>query len=373
MIPGITASGKIRQLFSGAFISFFLLLTLTSNEVFSQAQKDTIAKKDTIVQKDSTVKKDTIFFKDGSIMVGKIKKIKLGVVTFDPSDANDITVKLLRLRTMAAVRKVFRIETVDKKAYYGKLLPADTNYVRVTPGVDSLLYLEDISVLTPYGNSVLQRLSGNVGVGYNYTRSSNFGRLNYNTNVVYTTQRDEISVSASGIYSMTDTSFTRDNENLSLKYNNYFTPTWFVTILASYQRNLELGLERRFQQGLGIGGKFLKKRSVYAWSRSGAVINQERSTEDVKTGPLTELYTQLEFNFFKLARPAFTFDVSQAFYYNLSQSGRFRNDGRVDISWDIISDFKMTLGFFNNFDSQPPTEGSRKFDFGINFGVNYIF
>ncbi|HXB31656.1 MAG TPA: hypothetical protein VNW49_17665, partial [Puia sp.] len=39
--------------------------------------------------------KDTIFFRNGSIILGEVKMIKLGVITFDPDDANDITVQLI--------------------------------------------------------------------------------------------------------------------------------------------------------------------------------------------------------------------------------------------------------------------------------------
>ena len=52
----------------------------------------------------------TIFFRNGTIVIGKIKNAKLGVVTFDPDDANDITVQLRRLKSMAATSTVFRIE-----------------------------------------------------------------------------------------------------------------------------------------------------------------------------------------------------------------------------------------------------------------------
>jgi hypothetical protein len=48
--------------------------------------------------------RDTIYFKNGTTVIGKIKKIKLGVMTFDPDDANDITIQLKNLRTMALHR-----------------------------------------------------------------------------------------------------------------------------------------------------------------------------------------------------------------------------------------------------------------------------
>ena len=322
----------------------------------------------------SQFRKDTLFFNNGSIIIGEIKKIKLGVINFDPADANDITVQLRNLKALSAVSRVFRIETVNENVYFGKLKPGkEKNSVTLIGADSSILYLQNISVMYPYERSFIQRFSGDVGLGYSYTRSSNFGRINFNGNVSYASQREEILLSTSAIYTMTDTSFTRDNENLSSKYNYYFSPSWFGTVLVSYQRNLELGLQRRFQEGLGAGNKFITNKNIYAWARSGLVFNQEKSTEDVTTGTLTEWFTQVEFNLFKFTRPEINLDISQTFYYSLSQNGRFRNDGDVNISWEIIDDLKLNLGFYNNYDSKPPVKGRKQFDFGVNFGISYSF
>src|SRR3954452_12502294 len=85
----------------------FLFLLIIAETVFSQTLKD------------------TIFFNNGTIVIGKIKKVKLGVLTFDPDDANDIDVQLRNLRTIAAERDVFRIETTRQVIYYGKLIPSE--------------------------------------------------------------------------------------------------------------------------------------------------------------------------------------------------------------------------------------------------------
>src|SRR5215510_14860606 len=80
-------------------------------------------------------RKDTVFLNNGSMIIGEVKKIRLGVLTFDPDDANDITVQLRNLKTLAAVSEVFRIETVKQNAYYGKLLPdSNSNYVKLAQG-----------------------------------------------------------------------------------------------------------------------------------------------------------------------------------------------------------------------------------------------
>jgi Protein of unknown function, DUF481 len=322
----------------------------------------------------SQSKKDTLFFNNGSIVIGEIKKIKLGVIAFDPDDANDITVKLRNLKTLSALSKVFRIETVKDVAYYGRLIPYKANEVQLLHGSDTIiLFIQDISVMYPYENAFLRRFSGNVGLGYSYTRSSNFGRLNFDGSINYTYRKEQLLFSVSGIYTMSDTSFSRDNENISLKNNYYFSPSWFGTLLFNYQRNIELGLQRRYQEGFGAGNKFITTKHVYAWARSGLVFNQEKSTENVTTGTLAEIFGQLQLNFFRFTKPEIDLDMSQTFYYSLSQNGRFRNDGETNLNWEIIDDLKLNLGFYNNYDSKPPVEGSRKLDFGIVFGVNYSF
>ncbi|HEY2349654.1 MAG TPA: hypothetical protein VGH64_11580, partial [Puia sp.] len=73
---------------------------------------------------------DTLFFRNGSIILGEIKKVKLGVVNFDPEDANDITVQLIKLKTISAPGGIFRIETTSQEVYYGRLFQSTrTGYV----------------------------------------------------------------------------------------------------------------------------------------------------------------------------------------------------------------------------------------------------
>jgi hypothetical protein len=186
-------------------------------------------------------------------------------------------------------------------------------------------------------------------------------------------RRTELSLSLSGIYSIYDSLFSRDKEDLYLKYNYYFLRNWFATTFLAYQRNLELGLDRRFQEGLGIGNKFITSKHVYTWARGGAVINQERSSEGVNSDILTELFGQLELNIFRFENPKINILFAQTVYYSLSQSGRFRNDGSTSVTWEIFKDFNLSFEPYNNYDSKPPVEGSDKFDFGVVFGIKYKF
>ena len=319
--------------------------------------------------------KDTLFFNNGSRLIGEIINIRLGVLTFDTDDANEVTVKLKNLRAISATSKIYRIETIQNKVYFGQLKPHNLKSFAqiIFSGDTAVVHLEEISVLYAYKSKFQQRFSGTVGLGASYTRSSDFGRFNFDGKLAYQAKKEELTLSASGIYSLTDSNFSRDREDVTLKNNYYFSTTWFLTALLVYQRNLELGLERRFQEGLGPGNKFLTSKHVYAWARGGIVLNQERSTEGVSSSTLVELFAQLEFNFFRFTAPEISLNFLQSFYYGLTEAGRIRNDGSFSLSWKIVGDLKLNIGLYHSYDSRPPVEGGKNIDYGFNMSVSYEF
>jgi hypothetical protein len=321
------------------------------------------------------LKKDTVFFNNGTVVIGILLKIKVGVLTFDPDYAGDISVQLRNINTINAGREIYRVESVKKQVFFGVLMQDSVpKHVRIVNGVmQKSLAIEEIANLYPFSDRFIQRFSGNFGLGYNYTKSSSYGRFNFDGNLTYLAQKQEISTTFSAVYSITDSATTRDREDFSIKANNYFSPTSFTSVFVAYQRNLELGIQRRYQQGLGLGNKFLTKKVAYAWARGGLVLNQEKSTESASSGTLAEFYTQLQFNFFKFTKPEVKFDLKQSIYIGITESGRFRSDGEANLSWEIVKHFRLNLQVYNNYDNKPPVASSANFDYGIVFGLSYYF
>ncbi|HSF45529.1 MAG TPA: DUF481 domain-containing protein [Chitinophagaceae bacterium] len=320
-------------------------------------------------------KKDTLFFTNGTQVIGILKKIKVGVVTFDPDWANDITVQLKRINTINAGREIYRVESTDKQVFFGVLMPDSLPHrVKIVNAVlQKSLDVEHIVNLYPYSNRFIQRFSGNFGLGYNYTRSSSFGRLNFDGTLNYLAKKQEVTTAVSTIYSVTDSNMTRDREDVSVKGNHFFSPTSFITGFLAYQRNLELGIQRRYQEGLGLGNKFITNKVAYGWGRGGFAFNQEKSTEGQSSKTLAEFFTQLQFNFFKFTKPEVKIDLKQTIYIGITEKGRFRSDGEFNLSWEIVSHLKMNFQVYNNYDSRPPSIKSSNFDYGMVFGLSYYF
>ena len=59
-------------------------------------------------------------------------------------------------------------------------------------------------------------------------------------------------------------------------------------------------------------------------------------------------------------------------YPNLSNWGRARFDFDADMKWELISDLFFNVGYFHNFDSDPPVDVSNH-DYGVTTSVGWSF
>lgn len=318
--------------------------------------------------------KDTLLFKNGSIIIGEVKKIQLGVITFDPDDANDITVQLRKLASINAANKYFRIETVDHQVIFGKLnRNVNPGFVNVSFGTDTTsIPLSNISNLYPVEKSFRERLTGTAGAGYSYTRSSELGRLNLDLSGRYATEKMEYTVSASTIATIDSGYVSRDNEDVSLGASYYFDQKWFGWGALSYQRNIELGINTRLQEALGLGNKLLLTRNLRLMAFSGFVFNEEKSTEDVYSGLLTEGILGLRFNVFRFEKPELDIQTSQFGYFSFMQE-RIRYSGDISITWEMVEDLDLKLSFYSDYDSKPPGKETANIDFGTVISIAFEF
>lgn len=318
--------------------------------------------------------RDTIFFKNGSIVIGEIDKIQLGVIIFDPDDANDITVQLRKLNSIHAIARDFRIETTDHQVLIGTLNHSvHSGFVNVVLGPDTTpLFINNISNMYPVAKSIIKRIDGSLSAGYSYTKSSNLGRLDITASARYLNQKSEVNINYSSITTYEGSTGSRDNENAGIRYNYLYHARWLAGGLFNYQRNVELGIESRIQEGVGIGNKLITGKVAQLLAFGGFVVNQETSTEGNYSGILTEGMAGIRFNVFRFSKPEIDIETTQNFYVGLMQN-RYRYDGNVSIRFEMIKDFDLKLSFYTNYDSKPPGQASGNLDYGTVIGIAYVF
>jgi hypothetical protein len=318
--------------------------------------------------------RDTLYLKNGSIVVGEIDKVQLGVLIFDPDDANDITVQLRKIKSLHAVARDFRIETNDHQVFIGTFgQSVHSGFSNVILGTDTTpLFLNNISTMYPVAKSFVKRINGSLGAGYTYTKSSDLGRLDIDASAKYLNRKTEFNVDYSSITTFEGSTASRDNENAGIRYNYLYHARWFGGGLFNYQRNIELGIQSRLQEGLGFGNKIVTGKLVQLVAFTGFVVNQETSTEGVYSGILTEGMFGMRFNVFRFAMPEVDIETTQNVYLSLREN-RYRYDGNVSVRFEMIKDFDLTLSFYTNYDSKPPGQESANIDYGTVIGLMYRF
>ncbi|GAO41110.1 DUF481 domain-containing protein [Flavihumibacter petaseus] len=318
--------------------------------------------------------KDSIFLFNGQLLIGEIKNCQMGVLTIDETDLKIITIKLYKVRRIVAETDIFRIETNDRHIYFSQLHPSPTNnHCIVDVGTERRdLSLLDISDMVALEKNFWKRLDGNLGIGFSFTKSSDIGQLTVNSTVYYAARKLEYQLTASAISSLDSGKLSRDNEALQLFSNYNFTTNWFGAGQIYYQRNLELAIARRLQGTLGAGNKLLVHKEYQLLAISGLSVSQEKSTTGEQSVQF-EIPVMFRFNFFRYQHPNIQVSAYQSGFVSMSDWGRFRYDGNLNFSLEIVHNFYLSLNFYSNFDNRPPDGSTNKFDYGTSSTISYKF
>jgi hypothetical protein len=322
-----------------------------------------------------TILKDTIIMKDGTVLSGELKGLKSGRIEFDIDNISIVKIKFDRIQMVKAITHQYRVETSDRKIYFGYIRRSDSAGILRILTRDSAVQipLNHIAYMTSYDGSAFSHVRGYVSSGFTYARSSNAGRFNFDASITWQFERVRTDLTGSMFVSQTDTTWVRDRENLNLQ--SYYLINSYISIggMFKYQRNYELGLARRFQEGVGVVYNWLNRNNFQVKSVTGLVFNQERSIEGQRFSNQIEIPVTIMAEFFKFSKPNISINTVQSAYISLTDPGRLRWDGDSRISWEIISDLALSINIYHNFDNRPPSGSSRTWDYGTVLGLKYTF
>jgi hypothetical protein len=319
--------------------------------------------------------KDSIFLFNGQVLIGAVQDASLGVISIDDIDLKIQNIKLFRIKKLI-IQERFKIETVDKKFYFGTLKTTDRDgwvNIHTIEGADISIHITKIYHLVSMDANFFKRLNGNISAGLSFTKSSSIGQVNFGATVEFATKHIDYLLSASSISSIDSSSFSRDNENLQLFASYDLTATWFVATQALYQRNLELSIASRWLGLFGAGNKLFIKKNWRLLAVTGITLSLEKSIEGVNSGLLYEIPFMLQFNFYQFRHPDIQISSTQTVYFGISEQGRVRFDGNTSFAWQLIRYFYLNVSPYTNYDSKPPAGSSSTFDYGIVVGLSYKF
>jgi hypothetical protein len=319
---------------------------------------------------------DTLFLNNKQILIGELKMVAQGRARIDADQIDVVNIELKNIKTIHATAHSYRIETIQRETFISDIKPDkkhdgfvllhDSTKVRSIKIID-ILKLERLS------QDKTGFWEGAFALGYIYSRSSDIGLFNADAALNYNSTKLEINPFYAVVIAQINNKWYRSNETGgSYAYYNINSSWQYLGVLA-YQRNLRLGLARRFQEGFGAAYKVVTNNYLKYKTGSGLVLNQERSVADIEKKFQVEIPWLNIIELYHFDDPEVSVQLIQNFYFSLTDAGRIRHDGQVKLNWELLDDLYAHAAFYDYYDNKPIYQFANKLDLGVLFGFTYTF
>jgi hypothetical protein len=318
--------------------------------------------------------KDVIILINHDRLSGEIIRGNQGSLLLDSEHAGTVSLDVEDiLHLKAGNTSQFRFVFKNNPILTGGLIMDETEALGVISSAGDTLNLpmNDLIRFSRYDAQWYKRLDGYFGLGYSFTRASNLGRLNANYSIAYALTRWTFTHTLSGIHNSQLGGLERLDTDLTIVYG--ITTRWAIIDYLKYQKMLRLNLESRTLNIVALGHRLIVTKNVELLAASGISIQRESSsTGEVRGERHGELPVLVKFSLFDLDKPEIDFTATSVAFVGLSDRDRFRLDYSSILSYEIISDLKLGLEFYYNYDNRSFAENG-PYDLGVLINVQYEF
>ena len=319
-------------------------------------------------------KTDVVVLRNGNYLTGDIVSLQYGKLTLKTDQMGTLNIEWPAVRSVKS-KFAFAVERIGGAKYYGVITTSEdgaTMLVTADDGVTSIQMVE-VERLSRYSISFWNRISGNLAVGFTYTKANDttVGSVNLDANYRSTTTESSLSFSSNttktadggdsyrGILSST-VLFLRQSRN-------------FWGLVGSLERDQELGIDARLVGGAVVGRRFLEMSYMEVTGVVGVVVAQESITSNPEQQTSAEGLLGGEWRVFKFSDPETSLTLGISLYPSLTESNRYRGNANLNLTHKIAGDFTLGLTGYWSADSHPPDPTAHKSDYGLTFNLGYSF
>lgn len=310
-------------------------------------------------------KTDKVFLKNGDEITGEIKKLKYAKLSFDMTGPGVIEIKWEEI-----------VDVVSDKTFQLTLRSGEV----ILTTLDSLfsnrsdLVLDDIVEIIQIMDKFLQRIEGDITLGFNYNKSNNSANFNFSNTITYRRPKTEVSFKFNSVLSKTKTdSILSKKQDASLNYYRDLKRSFVLFSNLGWEQNTELGLANRFLYKGGSGKILVNNNHQRLMTGIGLSYNVEQSTTNSDYNSNLESLITIQFKQFRYSTPKVSIDANFTILPGLSDWGRIRMDLQLNMRYEIFKDFNVGLTFYDLYDNRPPEGAVSKNDFGVNTTLGYVF
>lgn len=301
-----------------------------------------------------SIGQDKIALINGDTLHGEVKSMNQNVLRME-TDYSDSDFKIEWDKvTFLKTSRFFSITLSDGSRYSGSIQSSENNNLTVVAedGERVLTRFEHIVYLKQVDRDFWSRLSASIDLGLSYAKTNNLTQASARSNLGYLTDKWQAELSFNSVYSTQDNVSNVRRVETNIGYSYFLPDDWFIQGSMNFLTNTEQLIDLRTTSKLGGGNYVVHTNSAY-WAFGGGIASNMENfagneTEDRKSA---EAYIGTEVNLFDAGDLKFVTTITS--YTGLTEEGRFRVDGKLDIKYDLPLDFYVGFGISLNYDNQP--------------------
>lgn len=319
-------------------------------------------------------KTDTIIHINGNVLLGEIKKLDYGIITFKMDGMGTIKFELDKVSTFGSM-KHFQIILTNGMQYYGSF---DTSAVKRSVKMlfvngTELIPIDDIVEMYPIKGNFWLRTSGLFSLGFNYSKGSgiaNFttsGKLDYRNRKSYTVLNwnDNTTLQLDTVSS--------NKTDLSLDFQRLIIRKWYFGLNSEASSNTELGVDLRLLIGASIINYLVHNNHNRFYLSLGGSGNREWSEGKSTIVNSIEGLLGLNYHYFKYTDPEINITTYLNAYPNFTTANRWRINYSLDAKIEVINNFHVGINLYYDFDNKPVSTEASTNDYGITTTLSFSF
>ena len=318
-------------------------------------------------------KTDVVLLKNGDHLTGEIKGLERGKLSLSTDSMGTVAIEWPAVQSVTS-QYIFEVEAETGLKVFGLLRPAVEERMEIV-GEESEATLELPSVvhMIPLEAGFLGSLEGYVDLGFSFMRANRALQWTLGSEVSLRTQKRRVRATlTSNLNSRQDLETTTRNV-LGLDFTRFFTNQWLLTALAQFTQNQELDLDLRTLIGGGVGRHLIQSNRSSLTATGGMVLSREKFAGADPGRTNAEAFGTMQLEIFSFTGAETDVSTTFTVFPNLSEWGRVRMDMESRFRTKFFKDFTWTASLFDNFDSDPASEGGERNDFGVTTSLGWSF
>lgn len=317
---------------------------------------------------------DVIILDNGDRITGEIKKLERGKLEYRTDDIGTIYIDWVKIDFISSIKQ-FDIELQTGARYIGSLEMAEekAKLIIVAGELRFNLNLASVVRIYPLEASFWKRLKGYLDVALSYERAHYKAEWKLGSEVMYRSEKWMTKLSGNSYYTRQEEVAGTSRNDASLIGERIMKNRWLGTLLTSHEQNDELNLDYRALVG-GAFGRFLVQDNRHLFAALIGISGtreQYSDSEDITYN--AEGLLSVQYEAFRYDSPKLDFVTALNVFPSLTTSRRARINFTARLRYEIFTDFFVTIDGFYNYDTKPPGEEARKYDYSVNTGISWKF